>query len=156
MRRHPILGTVRRHAGTDYAAASGTPVRALGNGRVIFAGWRGGYGKTVEIRHTNGFVTRYGHLRAYNVRSGQSVSIAQTIGQVGSTGLSTAPHLHFEVLVNGVHRDPRVALKNQSGEPLAASQRRAFEQLKTQLFALLEQPSASLVGRAATARPSGD
>ena len=156
MRRHPILGTIRRHAGTDYAAASGTPVRALGNGRVIFAGWRGGYGKTVEIRHTNGFVTRYGHLRAYNVRSGQSVSIAQTIGQVGSTGLSTAPHLHFEVLVNGVHRDPRVALKNQSGEPLAASQRRAFEQLKTQLFALLEQPSASLVGRAATARPSGD
>ena len=156
MRRHPILGTIRRHAGTDYAAASGTPVRALGNGRVIFAGWRGGYGKTVEIRHTNGFVTRYGHLRAYNVRSGQSVSIAQTIGQVGSTGLSTAPHLHFEVLVNGVHRDPRVALKNQSGEPLAASQRRAFEQLKTQLFALLEQPSASLVGRAAAARPSGD
>lgn len=155
MRRHPILGTVRRHAGTDYAAASGTPVRALGNGRVIFAGWRGGYGKTVEIRHTNGFVTRYGHLRAYNVRSGQAVSIAQTIGQVGSTGLSTAPHLHFEVLVNGVHRDPRVALKNQSGEPLADSQRRAFQQLKTQLFALLEQPSANLVGRT-VARPSGD
>jgi murein DD-endopeptidase MepM/ murein hydrolase activator NlpD len=156
MRRHPILGTVRRHAGTDYAAASGTPVRALGNGRVIFAGWRGGYGKTVEIRHTNGFVTRYGHLRAYNVRSGQSVSIAQTIGQVGSTGLSTAPHLHFEVLVNGVHRDPRVALKNQSGEPLAASQRRAFQQLKTQLFALLEQSSPKLEGRTAAARPSGD
>jgi murein DD-endopeptidase MepM/ murein hydrolase activator NlpD len=131
-------------------------VRALGNGRVIFAGWRGGYGKTVEIRHTNGFVTRYGHLRAYNVRSGQSVSIAQTIGQVGSTGLSTAPHLHFEVLVNGVHRDPRVALKNQSGEPLAASQRRAFQQLKTQLFALLEQSSPKLEGRTAAARPSGD
>jgi murein DD-endopeptidase MepM/ murein hydrolase activator NlpD len=156
MRRHPILGTMRRHAGTDYAAASGTPVRALGNGRVIFAGWRGGYGKTVEIRHTNGYVTRYGHLRAYNVRSGQSVSISQTIGQVGSTGLSTAPHLHFEVLVNGVHRDPRVALKNQSGEPLAASQRRAFEQLKSQLFAQLDQPSVRLAGRTVTARPDGD
>lgn len=156
MRRHPILGTMRRHAGTDYAAASGTPVRALGNGRVIFAGWRGGYGKTVEIRHTNGFVTRYGHLRAYNVRSGQPVSIAQTIGQVGSTGLSTAPHLHFEVLVNGVHRDPRVALKNQSGEPLATAQRRAFQQLKSQLFALLEQSPSPLAGRTAAARPNGD
>lgn len=156
MRRHPILGTMRRHAGTDYAAASGTPVRALGNGRVIFAGWRGGYGKTVEIRHTNGFVTRYGHLRAYNVRSGQPVSISQTIGQVGSTGLSTAPHLHFEVLVNGVHRDPRVALRNQSGEPLAASQRRAFEQLKTRLFAQLDQSSQRLLGRTAAAKPNGD
>ncbi len=156
MRRHPILGTMRRHAGTDYAAASGTPVRALGNGRVIFAGWRGGYGKTVEIRHTNGFVTRYGHLRAYNVRSGQSVSISQTIGQVGTTGLSTAPHLHFEVLVNGVHRDPRVALRNQSGEPLAASQRRAFEQLKNLLFAQLDQSSERLAGRTASAKPSGD
>jgi murein DD-endopeptidase MepM/ murein hydrolase activator NlpD len=158
MRRHPILGTMRRHAGTDYAAAAGTPVRALGNGRVIFAGWRGGYGKTVEIRHNNGFVTRYGHLRAFNVRSGQSVSISQTIGQVGSTGLSTAPHLHFEVLVNGVHRDPRVALKNQSGEPLAAAQRRAFQALKNELFAQLDQPSDRPESRSVTvtARPNGD
>lgn len=147
MRRHPILGTSRRHAGMDYAAASGTPVRALGNGRVIFAGWRGGYGKTVEIRHTNGFVTRYGHLRVYNVRTGQSVNIAQTIGQVGSTGLSTAPHLHFEVLVNGVHRDPRVVLRNQSGEPLASAQRRAFAELKAQLFAQLARRSAGVAAR---------
>ena len=156
MRRHPILGTLRRHAGTDYAAAAGTPVRALGNGRVIFAGWKGGYGKTVEIRHTNGYVTRYGHLRAYNVRSGQSVSISQTIGQVGSTGLSTAPHLHFEVLVNGVHRDPRVALRNQSGEPLAAAQRAAFAQLKARLFAQLDQPRAVTAGPDGPARPNGD
>lgn len=156
MRRHPILGTLRRHAGTDYAAAAGTPVRALGNGRVVFAGWKGGYGKTVEIRHTNGYVTRYGHLRAYNVRSGQSVNISQTIGQVGSTGLSTAPHLHFEVLVNGVHRDPRVALRNQSGEPLAAAQRAAFAQLKARLFAQLDQPRALTAGRDAATRPNGD
>lgn len=155
MRRHPILGTVRRHAGTDYAAAAGTPVRALGNGRVVFAGWRGGYGKTIEIRHTNGFVTRYGHLRAIHVRAGQSVNISQTIGQVGSTGLSTAPHLHFEVLVNGVHRDPRVALRNQSGEPLAASQRRAFAELKARLFAQLEQ-GMQLASRVTSTRPSGD
>ena len=156
IRRHPILGTVRRHQGMDYAAASGTPVRALGNGRVVFAGWKGGYGKTIEIRHTNGYVTRYGHLRAINVRSGQSVSISQTIGQVGSTGLSTAPHLHFEVLVNGVHRDPRVALKNQSGEPLAASQRQAFAVLKVRLFSQLETPVQRTAGRTDAVRPNGD
>ena len=156
LRRHPILGTVRRHQGMDYAAAAGTPVRALGNGRVIFAGWRGGYGKTIEIRHTNGYVTRYGHLRAIHVRSGQSVNISQTIGQVGSTGLSTAPHLHFEVLVNGVHRDPRVALRNQSGEPLAAAQRQAFAALKARLFAQLDAPTANVAGRSVPGRPNGD
>lgn len=146
IRRHPILGTVRRHQGTDYAAARGTPVRALGNGRVIFAGWRGGYGKTIEIRHTNGYVTRYGHLNSINVRSGASVSIAQTIGQVGSTGLSTAPHLHFEVLVKGKHVDPRNALRNVTGEPLVASQRAAFANLKARLFAQLDFPGTRIDG----------
>ncbi len=156
LRRHPILGTVRRHQGMDYAAARGTPVRALGNGRVIFAGWRGGYGKTIEIRHANGFVTRYGHLDAINVRTGASVSIAQTIGKVGSTGLSTAPHLHFEVLVGGVHRDPRVALRNVTGEPLAESQRQAFASLKQRVFAMLDGPTGSVATRDAAARVSGD
>lgn len=156
LRRHPILGTVRRHQGMDYAAAAGTPVRALGNGRVIFAGWKGGYGKTIEIRHTNGFVTRYGHLQSINVRAGESVSISETIGKVGSTGLSTAPHLHFEVLVNGVHRDPRVALKNQSGEPLAPAQRAEFSQLKARLFAQLDDPAMIVAGRSMPARPNGD
>ncbi len=156
LRRHPILGTVRRHQGMDYAAASGTPVRALGNGRVIFAGWKGGYGKTIEIRHTNGYITRYGHLRAMHVRSGQSVSISQTIGQVGTTGLSTAPHLHFEVLVNGVHRDPRVALRHVTGEPLAASQRSVFAELKSRLFAQLDQPTSRVAHHGPSGRPDGD
>lgn len=156
IRRHPILGTVRRHQGMDYAAARGTPVRALGNGRVIFAGWRGGYGKTVEIRHSNGYVTRYGHLDAIHVKSGSSVSISQTIGKVGSTGLSTAPHLHFEVLVGGVHRDPRVALRNVTGEPLAASQRAAFASLKQRLFAQLDQPLARLASRDLATGQAGD
>jgi murein DD-endopeptidase MepM/ murein hydrolase activator NlpD len=156
LRRHPILGTVRRHQGMDYAASRGTPVRALGNGRVIFAGWRGGYGKTIEIRHANGFVTRYGHLDAINVRTGASVSISQTIGQVGSTGLSTSPHLHFEVLVGGVHRDPRVALRNVTGEPLAASQRQAFASLKQRVFALLDGPTGVVASRDVTGRISGD
>lgn len=139
-RKHPILGIWRAHQGTDYAASSGTPVRALGDGTVIYAGWRGGYGRTVEIRHRNGFVTRYGHLQGFasGIRSGASVSISRTIGFVGASGLATAPHLHFEVLVKGVHRDPRIALRNQSGEALASSDRSAFSDLRARLFALMD------------------
>jgi murein DD-endopeptidase MepM/ murein hydrolase activator NlpD len=129
----------------DYAAPRGTPVRALGNGTVIFAGWKGGYGRVLEIRHPNGFVTRYGHLNGFaeGIRRGTSVSISRTVAFVGSTGLSTAPHLHFEVLVNGKHRDPRVALRNVTGEPLAPGQRATFVQLKARLFALLDSPPAN-------------
>lgn len=156
MRRHPILGTVRAHQGMDYAAARGTPVRALGDGTVIFAGWKGGYGRVLEIRHRNGFVTRYGHLNGFaaGIRRGTSVSIARTVAYVGTTGLSTAPHLHFEVLVNGRHRDPRVALRNVTGEPLAAGLRSTFEQLKTRLFAQLD--TARVDGQTGIARTSGD
>ena len=139
-RLHPILGIWRAHQGTDYAAEAGTPVRALGDGTVIFAGWKGGYGRVVEIRHRNGYVTRYGHLRGFatGIRSGAAVAISRTIGFVGQTGLATAPHLHFEVLVGGVHRDPRVALRNMSGEPLATADRSAFSSIKAQLFARLD------------------
>lgn len=127
-RRHPILKTWRSHNGVDYAAARGTPVRAIGDGRVIFAGWRGGYGRTVEIRHKNGMVTRYAHLNglAKGIRSGASVRVASTIGTVGMTGLATGPHLHFETLIGGKHRDPRSALRNVAGEPLPAKHRNAF------------------------------
>ena len=140
LRRHPILGTVRAHQGMDYAAARGTPVRALGDGVVIFAGWKGGYGRVLEIRHRNGFVTRYGHLNGFaaGIRRGANVSISRTVAFVGTTGLSTAPHLHFEVLVNGKHRDPRVVLRNVTGEPLAAAQRASFQDLKARLFARLD------------------
>ncbi len=127
-RRHPILKTWRSHNGVDYAAARGTPVRSIGDGRVIFAGWRGGYGRTVEIRHNNGMVTRYAHLNgiASGIRSGKSVRIASTIGTVGMTGLATGPHLHFETLIGGTHRDPRTALRNVGGEPLPSKHRDAF------------------------------
>jgi len=142
MRKHPILGITRAHQGIDYAAAQGTPVRALGNGRVIFAGWKGGYGRVVEIRHANGYVTRYGHLSAFGkgIRAGTPVDISQTIGLVGASGLATAPHLHFEVLVGGVHRNPSVAFKNQTGEPLAQAQRASFVALRARLFAALAAP----------------
>jgi murein DD-endopeptidase MepM/ murein hydrolase activator NlpD len=153
LRKHPILGIWRAHQGTDYAAASGTPVRALGDGTVLFAGWKGGYGRVIEIRHRNGYVTRYGHLSAFasGIKPGASVSISRTIGFVGASGLATAPHLHFEVLVGGIHRDPRMALKSVTGEPLASPDRVAFGQLKARLFTMLESPT-TLVG---VARPTG-
>ena len=140
MRKHPILGIWRQHAGTDYAAAQGTPVRSVGDGVVIFAGRKGGYGNAIEVRHRNGFVTRYGHLRAFakTTRRGARVDIGQTIGYVGMTGLATAPHLHFEVLVGGVQRNPRVALAMKGGDPLPASEREAFARERGELIALLE------------------
>jgi murein DD-endopeptidase MepM/ murein hydrolase activator NlpD len=140
LRKHPILGTFRSHKGTDYAAAAGTPVRALGNGTIIYAGWKSGFGNTVEIRHPNGMVTRYGHLRAFGsgIRRGVNVAISNTIGFVGMTGLATAPHLHFEVLINGVQRDSRVALKNIAGEPMAVADRQSFAAKKSALFANLD------------------
>ncbi len=161
-RKHPILGIWRAHQGTDYSAAAGTPVRALGDGTVIFAGWKGGFGRVIEIRHRNGYVTRYGHLRGFasGIRAGTSVAISRTIGFVGSTGLATAPHLHFEVLVGGVHRDPRVALKSVTSNPLGDVDRGAFSALKARLFTMLEMGasgSASLNGvRGDTARHGGD
>jgi murein DD-endopeptidase MepM/ murein hydrolase activator NlpD len=143
MRKHPILGVWRKHTGTDYAANSGTPVRAIGDGTVIFAGRKGGYGNAIEIRHRNGFVSRYGHLRGFakSVRSGRRVGIGETIGYVGMTGLATAPHLHFEVLVNGVQRDPRKSLDYRSGQPVAASKREAFDSTRLALIARLDADS---------------
>ena len=138
-RRHPVLGVWRRHKGTDYAASSGTPVRAIGDGVVVFAGRKGGYGNVVDIRHRNGFVSRYGHLRnfAKGISRGKRVTIGSTIGAVGQTGLATGPHLHFEVLVNGVQRDPRIALRMKGGEPIPSSERGVFEQLRSRTLATL-------------------
>jgi len=138
-RRHPVLGIWRKHKGTDYAAAMGTPVRSIGDGVVVFAGRKGGYGNVIDIRHRNGFVSRYGHLRnfAKGVRSGTRVTIGSTIGAVGKSGLATGPHLHFEVLVNGVQRDPRIALRMKGGEPIPSSERGVFQQIRTRTLATL-------------------
>ena len=146
MREHPILGEWRSHKGTDYAAASGTPVRSIGNGTVIFSGTRGGYGNSIDVRHPNGFVTRYGHLKAFaaGVRSGSRVSMGQTIGFVGMTGLATGPHLHFEVLVGGVQRDPRTALKSNSGPPLEKGELPSFDRVRHEAVAQLDQPAGAI------------
>lgn len=97
MRFHPILKKMKYHGGTDYAAPTGTPVKAAASGKVTFSGWRGAYGKVIYIKHPNGRETRYAHLSAINVRNGQSVKQGQMIGKVGSTGRSTGPHLHYEL-----------------------------------------------------------
>jgi murein DD-endopeptidase MepM/ murein hydrolase activator NlpD len=151
-REHPILGGWRMHKGLDYSANAGTPVRAIGDGVVIKAGWGNGYGNMVEIRHRNGFVTRYGHLRAFasKLHVGSRVTISETIAYVGSTGLSTGPHLHFEVLVDGVQRDPRTALKRNGGDPVPAAERLAFDSLRTQLLASLETPTTGVTKLATT------
>jgi murein DD-endopeptidase MepM/ murein hydrolase activator NlpD len=141
-REHPILGGWRMHKGLDYAANFGTPVRAIGDGVVIRTGWSNGYGNVVEIRHRNGFVTRYGHLSRYapGLHTGARVTMGQYIANVGSTGLSTGPHLHFEVIVNGEQRDPRIALKQNSGDPIPTNERVAFAQLRDKLLSQLDTP----------------
>ncbi|MEQ1692640.1 MAG: M23 family metallopeptidase [Gemmatimonas sp.] len=167
-RKHPILGIWRAHQGIDYAAGAGTPVRAIGDGTVIYAGWKGGYGRVVEIRHRNGFVTRYGHLQSFaaGIRRGSSVAMSTTIGRVGASGLATAPHLHFEVLVGGVHRNPTIALRTTAGgEPLASADRSSFADIKARFFALLDRladnnpfvaQSGSIGARSDVARYVGD
>lgn len=155
MRRHPILGGIRKHQGLDYAASSGTPVRAVGDGVVIRASYHSGYGNVIDIRHPNGFVTRYGHMRGFaqGVRAGTRVAKEQTIGYVGSTGLSTAPHLHFEVLVNGQARNPREALANASSDPIPGAERVAFAAARARVLALLE--SSAYLASVETANGTG-
>jgi murein DD-endopeptidase MepM/ murein hydrolase activator NlpD len=105
-RIHPVRGTKDFHTGLDFAAAYGTPVKAVTQGVIIFAGPGGGYGNLVKIQHANGVETWYAHLASFSVQAGQRVQAADVIGRVGSTGNSTGPHLHFEVRVNGEPRDP--------------------------------------------------
>ena len=138
-----MLGITRRHQGTDYAASPGTPVMAAGDGVVLRAGRAGGYGNLIELRHRNGIVTRYGHLRGFarGIRSGARVTQGQTIGYVGSTGLASGPHRHSEFRVNGVAKDSRrVALGN--GAPVGAADRAAFEQQRDSLLQLLKPRQA--------------
>ena len=105
-RTHPVTGDRRMHEGIDFGAPTGTPIRACRSGRVTFAGWQGGYGNVVIIDHGGGMSTVSAHLSSFAVSSGQQVTSGQTVGAVGSTGMSTGPHLHFEVRINGNPVDP--------------------------------------------------
>lgn len=126
-RRHPILGTMRMHKGQDYAAATGTPIMAAGDARVEFVGWKGGYGRTVILNHGGGRTTLYGHMSNFaRIRPGQRVAQGTVIGRVGSTGMSTGPHLHYEFRLNGVHRNP-LSMTLPPPEPLRGNALLAFK-----------------------------
>jgi len=127
MRFHPVTGQHKAHLGVDYAAPTGTPVRTVGDGVVSFAGVQRGYGNVVEVQHRNQQSTLYAHLSRIDVRKGQKVGQGDRIGAVGSTGVSTGPHLHFEFRERGVHIDPLTIARQSEAIPVAASQRQRFE-----------------------------
>lgn len=129
MRVHPVMGQAHMHTGVDFAAPLGTPVHAAAPGVVVAAGWEHGYGNRVVVRHADGYSTVYGHLSklAKGLRAGMTVTAADTIGKVGSTGTSTGPHLHFEVRVADQPVDPMTLTGDGATPPLSPAQRLAFE-----------------------------
>jgi len=126
-RKHPVLNNIRAHKGVDYAAARGTPIRAAGNGIVDFIGRKGGYGRVIILKHLSDYTTLYAHMNSYNkkIKRGSRVKQGQVIGYVGSSGLATGPHLHYEFRKNGVHRDP-LKIKFPKSLPIAKKYRRDF------------------------------
>ena len=125
-RRHPVLGSMRMHKGVDYAARTGTPIMAAGDARVQFAGTPRGYGNLVILDHGRGYTTLYGHMSRFgNIKTGQRVNQGTVIGYVGSTGMSTGPHLHYEFRVNGQHRNP-LSVTMPPPEPLKGTELAAF------------------------------
>jgi murein DD-endopeptidase MepM/ murein hydrolase activator NlpD len=148
-RKHPVLNRIRAHKGVDYAAPTGTPVRAAGDGRVRFVGRRGGYGNVIELVHTNGIATVYGHLSRFtkSARTGARVSQGEIIGYVGMSGLATGPHLHYEYRLHGVHKNPQtVALPDAA--PIEEAWRAEFTAQSQPLLATLLLPlGPALVSR---------
>ncbi len=138
-RYHPILHRIRRHEGVDYAAKRGTPIRAAGDGKIIFKGIKGGYGRVIIIQHGAKYSTLYAHMNNFDkhVWVGKKVKQGQYIGYVGSSGLATGPHLHYEFRVNGVHRNP-LTVKLPSAQPIAAKYRDDFLQKTRPVLAQLD------------------
>ena len=129
MRMHPIMNSWRQHNGIDFAAPTGTAVRAVGDGTVEFAGRQNGYGNIIILKHRNNQQTVYAHLSRIDVKVGQSVNQSQFIGAVGSTGWATGPHLHFEFRVNGQYTNPANIAQQDGGTPITAAARPAFNRL---------------------------
>jgi murein DD-endopeptidase MepM/ murein hydrolase activator NlpD len=131
-RKHPILGYRKMHTGVDFAAPTGTPVLAAGSGTVEYAAWNGAAGKYIRIRHTDGYKTAYFHLSRINVSVGKYVKQDQIIGKVGSTGRSTGPHLHYEVILNGKKINPK-RLSQLSGKPLGKAEINKFNKRREEI-----------------------
>ena len=141
-RRHPVLNRIRAHRGVDYAAPTGTPVRAAGEGRVRFVGRQGGYGNVIELEHGSGVVTVYGHLSRFasKLKRGQRVALGGVIGYVGSTGLATGPHLHYEYRVRGVHKNPQT-VPLPDAAPIPDAERESFLTATADLMNMLDLPA---------------
>jgi murein DD-endopeptidase MepM/ murein hydrolase activator NlpD len=143
-RRHPILNSIRAHQGVDYAAPKGTPVKASGDGKIIFRGWKGGYGNTIILQHGGNVTTLYGHLSRFASRGyGSRVRQGDVIGYVGATGLATAPHLHYEYRKNGVHLNPRTVIL-PNAEPLRGKTLTAFRMAAQPLLERLSDRTTML------------
>lgn len=138
-RKHPILNTIRSHKGVDYAAPRGTPVKATGSGKIVLRGRKGGYGNTIVVQHGSRYSTLYAHLNGYarGLHNGSRVQQGQIIGYVGSTGLATGPHLHYEFRINGVHRNP-LTVKLPDAAPLPRTYLADFKLKTGNLLARLE------------------
>jgi murein DD-endopeptidase MepM/ murein hydrolase activator NlpD len=145
-RMHPILNKIRAHKGIDYAAPRGTPIKAAGDGKVIFAGRKGGYGNVVVIQHSGRYRTLYGHMQGFaqGVHDGSSVRQGQIIGFVGTTGLATGPHVHYEFQVDGMQVDPLNA-KLPMSDPIAASEKKRFLQLSQPLMARMDEEKSTML-----------
>jgi murein DD-endopeptidase MepM/ murein hydrolase activator NlpD len=143
MRRHPVLGRMRAHKGVDYAARTGTPIMAAGDGRIELAGWKSGYGKTVIINHGQGRSTLYGHMSTIGkLKRGQSVSQGSIIGRVGSTGLATGPHLHYEFRIGGKQVNP-LKVTMPKPEPLRGNELAKFRSATAPSIAMMEQSATT-------------
>jgi murein DD-endopeptidase MepM/ murein hydrolase activator NlpD len=138
-RKHPVLHRIRAHKGVDYAAGTGTPIDASGDGKVAFIGTKGGYGKTIVLQHGQGYRTLYAHMSrtAKGLRTGSRVRQGEVIGYVGSSGLATGPHLHYEFQVNGAHKDP-LTVKLPKAEPITERYRAAFSEIAVERLAQLQ------------------
>jgi murein DD-endopeptidase MepM/ murein hydrolase activator NlpD len=140
MRRHPVLGYSKMHKGVDFAAPTGTPIMAAGNGTIRMARWNGSFGKYVRIAHANGYETAYAHLSriAPGVREGARVRQGQVIGRVGTTGRSTGPHLHYEVMVRNRQINP-MDVKLPTGTTLAGAELAAFKAMVARVNLVLDK-----------------
>ena len=147
-RRHPILNRIRAHKGVDYAARTGTPVRATGDGKIVHRGRKGGYGRTVIIRHAQKYSTLYAHLSRYNGKrkTGTRVKQGDIIGYVGKSGLATGPHLHYEFRVNGIHKNP-LTIKLPKSKPIAKQYLADFKTSTQPLLSQLENIRTVLVAQ---------
>jgi murein DD-endopeptidase MepM/ murein hydrolase activator NlpD len=153
LRRHPILGYTKMHTGVDWAAPSGTPIYASGNGVVEKVGWESGYGKYIRVRHNNGYETAYGHMTAFarRIDEGTRVRQGQVIGFVGSTGLSTGSHLHYEILVNGRFVDP-MRIKLPRGRVLEGALLAGFDKERERLDGIMARKPARVASSAPATR----